>query len=203
MPPEGVTALLFVVSGFLAVLLGQFWLGVTSVAYGLVDALLDDCAHGAATPACAAGLLYDTGLLHFVDVYLQRLVALYSLTAFLFRHGFARTLARALLTAVAFAVTSSHRISWEEANLIYLGVYLGLLAVAKAACQEPTRRPEWVAASFAAYLFGFAAQQAARATGGDAARAAVCIAHVFFAADIVFVSLALGGPSSQPLKARS
>jgi hypothetical protein len=191
MPPEALTVLLFVFNGFLATFLGQWWLGMASIAYGTVDALLDECEHGSLAHECAAGLFYDAGLLQFFDTYLQRLLALSSLVAFLFKHGLVRAFARSVLSTLAFVVTSSDRISTNEGDLIGIGTYLALLGISRVTGQQPERQMQWVAASLAVYLMGFGFQQLAVHSTGTPHRVGVCFAHVFFAMDVLFVSLAL------------
>jgi hypothetical protein len=193
LPAESVTGLFFTVAGVLAAFWGQVWLGVTAVLYGFVDCFTHECMHAAHAHACRAGILYDVGLLQFLDKYLQRLVALYSLTSFMFRDGLARALARALMTLTTFWLASSDTLSGTDADLISVGIYVGLWVASKALHQQPERRLRWVYASIVTSSFGFMTQHALEDLHMTArlTRAAVCASHVFFSLDIVFVALAL------------
>jgi hypothetical protein len=193
-PAESVTGLLFSVAGFLAVFLGQWWLGMSSIIYGFLDYGMHECKHSQTPHTCMAGFFYDMGLLQFLDAYFQRLVALYSLTAFMFRHGLVRAVARATLTMLTFIVTSDESLSTTEADLAYIGMYIGMWIFSRALQQMPDRRQAWVYASLLVSGLGFFVQHGldhATHVSREKRRILVCAAHVLFSLDIVFVALAL------------
>ena len=69
-----VTSAAYIPAGVTAAYYGLFYLGAVTVAYGFVDVLFHECDEAGLGGTCVAGILYDYGLLSFVDLYLERLV---------------------------------------------------------------------------------------------------------------------------------
>jgi hypothetical protein len=200
------TSALFVPSGIVSVSLGLVWLGVLSVAYGVVSVLWHECSHASLASQCTAGFIFDSGLLTFADTYLERLVSLYSLSAFLFRPGCLRVATRSAFSFGALLATVDTKMSAATANAVIIGMGFGLWLLSYATKSSPRLDQKATWASIVVYTIGATIRYA-----GDYVKSAPTRSYVAwevldstsiacFALNVTFVALAVrtGGRRGDP-----
>jgi hypothetical protein len=194
----------YIPAGVITAYYGLYSLGAATVAYGFVDALWHECDNAGIGGRCVAGILYDYGFLSFIDLYLQRIVSLLSLTAFIFRPGLARLVARTLLSTVALFVSMNRSISMFENDCVMAGTYVALWIFGYVLRSAPKFRKYYAWASVIIFLFAVAARyiqdQFYKANDSTEALMLTSTAHLLYATDIVLVALALHIPEGSRAK---
>lgn len=187
------SSLLFIVAGIASIGLGGETLAaLSSVAYGVVDFLWHECAHGNTATMCHFHKIYYIGLLEKLDSFCQHTLIVYALTSILFSTHFFVMIARSLITWTSFLLILSHSVNNEQADLVTTGMYLGLWIVAHILNEHPERRPEWTAFLFISFALGYALIQVTQIVQDETWNTVlICVSHASFAFGVLCAALCL------------